>query len=95
MTFYTTGSGLIELDITESDARIGSHAGQCDEDIDYLLTLDYIKKQLADIPVDLLVDELREYGAWNETELSDHEENKARLLWIACGDIVDQTEEAQ
>jgi hypothetical protein len=95
MTFYTTGSGLIELDITESDARIGSHAGQCDEDIDYLLTLDYIKKQLADIPADLLVDELREYGAWDETELSDHEQNKARLLWIACGDILDQAKEAQ
>lgn len=91
MTFYTTGSGRIELDITESDARIGSHVGQCDDDVEYLLTIDYIKKQFDDIPIKLLADELREYGAWDETELSDHEQNKARLLWIACGDIVEKT----
>ena len=90
MNYFTTGSGKIELQIKLDHAHAGHHAGQCDADIAYLLTVDYIKTQIAAIPPALLTDELREYGAWNADELSDHEQNKARILWIACGDIADQ-----
>jgi hypothetical protein len=90
MNYFTTGSGRIELQISSQDAHTGHHAGQCDADIAYLLTVDYIKTQIDAIPPALLAEELREYGAWNADELSDHEQNKARILWLACGDITDQ-----
>lgn len=49
----------------------------------------YIEEQLATIDPALLRDELREYGAWDDEQLADHEQNLQRLLWLACGDIVD------
>ena len=85
--YWTTGSGRIELNITKTNAAIGSHQGQCDEDVKMLMQLPSIKKQLDKIQPDLLASELQEYGAWDEEELNNHEENKMRLLWIACGDI--------
>lgn len=77
-----------ELKITKEQAKIGSHQGKCDDDIAYLLTLPEIARQFKKISPADIVDELKEYGAWDEVELSDHEANKARILWIACGDIV-------
>jgi hypothetical protein len=32
---------------------------------------------------------LKEYGAWDAAELSDHEANLTRLLWCACCDIAE------
>lgn len=76
-----------ELKITRAQALQGSHQGECYYDILVLLTVPAIRRQLNKIPADMLAQELNEYGAWDETELSDHEANKARILWIACGDI--------
>jgi hypothetical protein len=90
MAYFSTGSGRIELQIELDHANAGHHQGQCDADIERLLTVDYIKAQLDAIPPALLADELREYGAWDQDELADHEQNKARILWLACGDITDQ-----
>ena len=45
--------------------------------------------RLAKIDPAILRDELREYGAWDENELADHDQNLQRLLWLAAGDIVD------
>lgn len=76
-----------ELKITKAQALQGSHPGPCDDDIAELLTLPAIKRQLDKInPLDIRL-ELKEYGAWDENQLSNDEDNKARILWIACGDI--------
>jgi len=32
---------------------------------------------------------LGDYGAWTRHDLSDHGANLSRILWIACGDLVD------
>jgi hypothetical protein len=32
---------------------------------------------------------LKEYGAWDATELADHDQNLQRILWLAAGDISD------
>lgn len=90
MNYYYSSCGRIELEIKLSDAEIGYHSGACDFDIAYLLTVPYIAKQLSAIPPELIAAELEGFGAWNSEELADHEENKNRLLWIACGDIVDR-----
>ena len=33
--------------------------------------------------------ELKEYGAWDIVELSNHNDNLMRWLWISCGDIAE------
>lgn len=87
--FYTSGSGRIEIKLTKKQANIGSHSGPCDNDISYLRTLPAIKKQLDKIDAEVLRNELKEFGAWDENELMNHDENLTRILWIACGDIVE------
>lgn len=44
-------------------------------------------KANADITVEALRLTLREYGAWDESELRDHNENEKRIVWIAACDL--------
>jgi hypothetical protein len=92
--FFSTGSGKIVLVIKAEDAKLGYHSGQCDADISALRRVPYITRQLSDLPRDDLASELKEYGAWNAEELADHDANLSRILWLACGDIVDSLEDA-
>jgi hypothetical protein len=85
--YWTTGSGRIDLKLTKKQAGIGSHSGESQPDVEYLRTIPAIKRQLAKIDPQILRDELSEYGAWDGNELSNHDMNLTRLLWIACGDI--------
>jgi DNA-binding FrmR family transcriptional regulator len=89
--FYTSGCGRIEIQLTKKQAAKGSHSGKCDNDIAELRQLPAIKKQLDKINPEILKNELREYGAWDEIELSKHDDNLTRILWIACGDILEST----
>lgn len=75
------------INITKSQAAQGSHSGQCDTDISELLQIPSIRRQLDKIPADDIAAELSEYGAWNDAELKDKKTNRARILWIACGDV--------
>lgn len=78
------------IQVTKKQALQGSHVGACDEDIKYLRTLPKIRRQLNRLDPEKLKAELREYGAWDETELSNHDKNLSRILWLACGDIRDE-----
>ena len=89
MNHYYSSCGRIELEIKLLDAETGYHSGACDSDIAYLLTVPYIAAQINAIDPALIAEELKGFGAWDSLELLDQEENKSRLLWIACGDIVD------
>jgi hypothetical protein len=75
------------LKISWEDALSGSHSGSCDEDVTALLKKDYIAEQFDKISPEDIRAELREYGAWEKEELADDAENRARLLWCACGMI--------
>lgn len=87
--WFTTSSGRIELQMTLEQARSASHPGRCDEDVAELMRNRTIQRQLKKIPPTLLRAELAEYGAWDEAELSDHDANLARIVWLAAGDIAD------
>ena len=87
--YFTTCSGRIELQITRAQAEQCGHAGSCDDDVKALSKHPKIARQLRKIDPQLLASELREYGAWDDDELADHGQNLQRLLWIACGYIVD------
>lgn len=91
--WHSSSSGSIELAITLEDARSGSHQGACDDDISALREVPYIKEQLEQVSAEALARELREYGAWDDDELADHEQNLARFLWLACGDIREENVE--
>lgn len=88
--WFSTGSGLIEFELTWDQANTGYHQGECDGDIAELRKVPEIAEILGKIDKDTLRKELDEYGAWDEDELKDHDANLNRILWLACGDIVDQ-----
>ena len=86
---WNQGNYSNELQLTKEQARIGSHQGSCDRDISDLRTIPAIRRQLAKLNPDTLRKELEGYGAWGEVELSNHDENLSRWLWISCGNIVE------
>lgn len=84
---WWNGNYGAELRIKLSDADSCSHSGDCESDVRFLLQQKYISKQFQEIPADLIAQELKQYSAWDDTELSDSEMNQVRILWIACCDI--------
>ena len=74
-----------EIKMTLSQAESCSHSGRCDDDV--LSLSRSLNRQIAKIsPADIAAD-LKEYGAWDETELQDHDQNIQRILWIAACNI--------
>ena len=89
--WYSSSSGRIELRMTMEQARSASHQGKCDEDVLTLSKVPEIRVQLDAIKPCDLSEELRGYGAWDKEELADYTQNLQRILWLAAGDIVDNT----
>jgi hypothetical protein len=87
--YWTSSSGRIELNLTKAQALSASHQGPCDADVLALSQAPAIRRQLSRLAPEALAAELRGYGAWEEIELADHAQNLQRVLWLACGDIVD------
>ena len=75
------------ITMTKEQAKNASHQGACDLDVKELSELPKIKRQMKKInPADIAA-ELKDYGAWDETELADYDANIQRILWIAAGNI--------
>jgi dethiobiotin synthetase len=89
--WFTSSHGTIEIEMTMAQAQSASHQGQCDDDVQALSNNRKIRRQLERIDPVALRKELAEYGAWDEQELADHEQNIQRILWIAAGDIVENS----
>jgi hypothetical protein len=87
---WSSSSGLIELEISLDQANGAYHQGQCDDDVKALSNEPDIQSQLAKLNPETVRNELREYGAWDEKELADHDQNLQRLLWLAAADITEQ-----
>ena len=88
--YYTSSCGRIELQMTLEEAKSCTHPGPCDEDVLLLSRTRNIWRQLAKVDAAVLREELKQYGAWSDAELSNHNENLQRILWIAAGDIVER-----
>lgn len=87
--YWSESLGRIELKITKAQAESCSHPGPCDSDVADLRKAPSIRRQLDKLSPELVAECLREYGAWDAEELSDHGANLDRLLWIACCDLVE------
>ena len=85
--YWTESLGRIELQITKAQAQSCSHPGQCEQDVEALMKAPSIARQLKKLDPALVATCLKEYGAWDEIELSNHNDNLTRLLWCACCDI--------
>lgn len=88
---YFTGNYNIQLKMTLAQAKSASHPGQCDDDVLALSRVPTIARQLRKLSPDSVRRELSEYGAWSADELSDHDANLQRILWIAACDINERT----
>lgn len=76
-----------DLRLTSQDAANCTHSGSCDNDVLLVSRKSYVKKQTDKLDPIQLVKELHEYGAWDKTELQDHNQNIQRWIWISAGDI--------
>lgn len=77
------------ITMTKEQAHDVSHSGSCDADVEYLLGDRCYMRQFKNIDADDIRNELREYGAWSEEDLSSDVENLRRITWIAGGNIKD------
>lgn len=85
---WFSSSGRITLTFANLDqCRQCAHPGPCDLDVADLSTDPAIAAQLAAIDAADLARELKDYGAWDETELADHAQNLQRVLWLAACDV--------
>jgi hypothetical protein len=70
-----------------------NHPGPCDSDVAFWV--DQVREQAEkdNFPnrptAESIRQELAGYGAWDDEELADDEQNWHRLLWLAAGDIAD------
>jgi hypothetical protein len=87
--WWSESLGRIELQITLAQAKSCSHSGRCDDDVAALRKVPAIRRQLDKLDPALVVECLREYGAWDDKELSNHDANLSRLVWIAACDIAE------
>ena len=79
----------IELSLTLEQARSASHQGQCDEDVASLYW--EVEAQFDSISLESIIEYLLGFGSWTREELeADTLLTKQRLLWVACGDIVEE-----
>lgn len=88
-TLWNSSNYGNDLKLTWSDAQSCSHSGNCEDDVKLLMTKPYVKKQLKKLDSVLLKKELSEFGAWDDDELNNHEDNLMRWVWISAGDITD------
>ena len=83
------------IQMTMRQAMFASHAGSCDKEVATLASFAEIRRQLDKIGPDKLAAELKEYGAWDSDELADDDANRERIVWIAAGDIVENSRAAK
>ena len=91
--YWSDGMGRLEIEMTLEQAESASHQGRCDDDVASLV--EELRGQLDKLDKEKVKESLKEYGAWNEEELSDHEANLQRLVWIASGDMVEEARNEQ
>lgn len=80
--WYCSSMYMIEFELPGQCILDCYHQGDCENEVDY-----WIPKLELDIDRDHLIGELIEYGAWDLDELQDHDQNIARIVWLAAGDL--------
>lgn len=66
--------------------------GDATDAVETILQYASVSAQLDAIGAAKICDELSEYGAWDDEELSDNDKNRMRIVWIAAGKIKEESE---
>jgi hypothetical protein len=85
MTFfdYLDRTGyILATDLPEDCISDCSAQGSVDEAVEY-----WVKQLDFEAPEQKVKDYLKDFGAWDDDELSDHDSNLQRLLWVVCCDF--------
>lgn len=77
-----------EFEMPEQAVEECHHMGSCDEEVSAWQPV--LAPNLTHIPDQDLAAELKEYGAWDDAQLQDRDDNEQRILWLAAGDIQDR-----
>lgn len=88
---YVDGNGLVELEIPKEVVTKGFHCGQCDNDVEELINMPFIKNQLDKYSDQELINSLSE--VWDDSNTiknADRKTNEMRAVWIACGNIQEE-----
>jgi hypothetical protein len=85
--FLVNGS-VLHVKLTKSCIDECSHQGSCDADVK--LWVAELRPYLDKLPAEFVRACLRPFGAWDDTELQDHEENLLRLLWVLANDCKEE-----
>jgi len=86
-SFRVIGTSL-EIRLISTCINECSHQGDCEADVKRWVH--QLRPMLDEIPAHIIATVLKPYGAWNEEELKDHEQNLVRLLWSAAGQAKDE-----
>jgi len=78
------------ISLTVKDAQAVHHSGDCYPDVCVAVTISYIASQLDEIGPEAIRAELVEYGAWDEEELKNDDDNRERIVWIVGGNICEE-----
>lgn len=84
--WWSSGSGRIEFFVPGEAVDDIARPGDASAAVEHWLHV------LPELDADDLADELRGYGAWDDDALSDHDENRRRVLWIAACDVAEEAE---
>ena len=83
----TWQGNYVALSLTRTDVEACAHSGRNDDDVEEALRHAYVVAQFDTLDPNGIRSELREYGAWDDAELADEAQNRARLLWCAAWSI--------
>lgn len=84
---FTASFEYFEITLSAEVAKLCSRSGDCDDDVTRCLALPEVAAELKKLDKNNLLKELKEYGAWDDSELNNHDENLKRILWITAGNI--------
>lgn len=89
MAYWYSGTYGLTLEIEREDAEYCSQGGRDAEPYieETLRAKPELRKQIDAWDADKLRKELADYGAWDDAELADDEQNRIRMFWIACADV--------
>lgn len=90
---YWASFNRFELRLNGAAVADCSHSGQCDSDVAYHAPKVREQMEADNFPnkptPEKIREELKEYGAWDESQLSDDDANWTRIVWIAACNIAE------
>lgn len=83
--------GGLEFGMTLNDAKIATHPGPNDSDVEWLIAnRPYLRKQLSKLSDEMMVAIIEGCGVEDAAE-KNREELEMYIVWLAAGDIVEES----